>query len=184
MKCVQSWSLIWEKKKWYTWIVGHLLNQKNNSNVKKKLLKLQIWMYECGQTQRAGLWTGEGCGANSNFCQTIYRYSGFYFYLLLCVIYRCLNTCKNNSHMFHFKLFALFWYCNTSNAARRTRGEAPWRAALKDSLLTMEKEYTDILCCTSKLSTRRSPRNEGIVWKWGNLEMISHTTPPTQANNK
>lgn len=24
--------------------------------------------------------------------------------------------------MFHFKLFALFWYCNTSNAAQRTRG--------------------------------------------------------------
>lgn len=38
-----------------------------------------------------------------------------------CVIYWCLNSCKNNPHMFHFKLFALFWYCNTSNGARRTR---------------------------------------------------------------
>lgn len=47
---------------------------------------------------------------------------GFIFIFCSCVIYRCLDTCKNNSHMFHFKLFALFWYCNTSNAARRTRG--------------------------------------------------------------
>lgn len=72
---------------------------------------------------------------------------GFIFIFCSCVIYRCLNMCNNNPHMFDFKVFALFWYCNTSNAAHRTREEAPWRAAL-ETLLTMEKEYTEILCRT------------------------------------
>lgn len=59
-------------------------------------------------------------------------------------------------------------------------GVAPWRAILKDS----EKKYTENSMLRSlpehkPLSVKR--RNS---WKVGNLEMISHISPPTQANNK
>lgn len=86
--------------------------------------------------------------------------------------------------MFHFKLFALFWYRNTSNGAQRTRGEgAPWRAVLKDSARygkgVHRNSVLHFLVEHNLFSMKR--RNS---WKVGNLEIISHISPPTQANNK
>lgn len=138
-----------EKKKWYTWIVGHLLNQKNNSKVNKITCKdptsnaiyLQIEMYKfesCHdwQTQRAGLWTGEKCGANSNFCQTIHRYCGFYFHLLfMCdlpvfqIRARIIPTCFISSCLLYFGIATLQMELN----AQGWGAGAPWRVALKDS---------------------------------------------------
>lgn len=62
--------------------------------------------------------------------------------------------------------------------------EAPWRAVLKDSLLTMEKEYTEILCCTPLVE-----HNLFSMKRWNKLESgetckWSHIFLPTQANNK
>lgn len=52
-----------------------------------------------------------------NFIQVLWFSSIF----CSCVISHCLGARTNNPHMFHFKLFALFWYCNTSNGAQRTK---------------------------------------------------------------
>lgn len=165
------------KRTRYTWIVGHLLNQRNNSTeplVKNQLFKCYLIKKmksasgACSrwQTQRAGLWTGAESGANSNFCQTIYRHCGFYFHLLFM---RDLPVCKNNPHMFHFKLFALFWYCNTSNGAQRTR--VGWGGGTLESdtqrLGSLRKRSTQkILCCASYPSATRSLWKDDIVGKW------------------
>lgn len=120
---MQSWSSIWEKKKWYTWIVGHLLNQKKITPMSRKITL--NCKFECTSVDKpSALDCGlvRGVVQIPTFAKLYIDTVGFIFIFCSCVIYRCLDTCKNNSHMFHFKLFALFWYCNTSNAARRTRG--------------------------------------------------------------
>lgn len=107
MKCVQSWSLIW-KKRWYTWIVGHFVNQKNkskNNQVFKCYLakKLNVLLWNM-TTDKPGVLD---CGCNW-LCRifqllpnyNLYRYCGFYFHFLcVCVIYRCLSMCKNNPYV-------------------------------------------------------------------------------------
>lgn len=165
MTRVQSWSLIWRrKKKWYTWIVGHLLNQKNNSKVNKITCKdptvqmLFTYKLKCASVNHVMIDKPSAldCGLERSaaqiptFAKLYIGTVGFIFIFCSCVIYRCFSTCKNNPHMFHFKLFALFWYCNTSNGAQRTR-VGGWHPGERHSktLLTMEKEYTEILCCTS-----------------------------------
>lgn len=66
--------------------------------------------------------------------------------------------------MFHFKLFALFRYCNTSNGAQRTAGVVVVVGvgvctveSCTQRLLTVEKEYTEILRCATQSSTSCSP---------------------------
>lgn len=187
-----------KKKKWYTWIVGHLLNQENSSKVNRvsseepTVQMLFNYKLRCScmedvdwQTQRAGLWTGEQSGVQiPTFAKLYLGTVGFIFIFCSCVIYRCLNTCKNNPHMFHFKLFALFWYCNTSNGAQRTReGGHPGEQCSKTPL-TMEKgAHTNSVprFWAEHNSFSAKTRNS---WKVANLEMISRISPPTQANNE
>lgn len=72
----------------------------------------------------------------SNFCQINIWYCGVFFFPFFCSfwIYQHLTACKNYPHMYHFKLFALFLYCKTSNGAQCTRcEEALWGAALRDA---------------------------------------------------
>lgn len=152
-----------KKKKWYTWIVGHLLNQKNNSKVNRivwkeptaqmqfnhKLKCTCVAHVDYWQTWLAGLRSREENGANSNFCQTIYRHCVFIFSSCSCVIYRWLTSCKNNPHMFHFlavcsiSVLQHFKWSSTHKGGRHP-GERYWK-----TMLTMEKENTEILCCTS-----------------------------------
>lgn len=115
-------------------IVRHLIDQRDKpitqGNMIVEILVSASWNVQMVEhvedwhAQCSGLWTWQERSANSKFCQTKYRYCGLYLHLCSCVICQCLNMCKNNPHMFHFELFALFWYCNTSNGAQRTRGES------------------------------------------------------------
>lgn len=82
--------------------------------------------------------------------------------------------------MFHFKLFALFRYCNTSNGAQRTAGVVGVGVVTVESctqrLLTVEKEYTEILRCTTQSSTSCSPRKElESVETWRFLDPLRQT---------
>lgn len=155
MKCVQSWSLIWKKKKkkWYTWIVGHLLNRKNNSTKSPKITRkdpavlnafqLHMETYNCRwltNTEPRIVETERSAVQIPTFAKwyTYIGTLGFIFIFCSLVIYWCLSTCKNNPHMFHFKLFALFWYCNTSNGAQRTRGG---RGTLESSTQRLSAHY-------------------------------------------
>lgn len=109
MKCVQSWSFIW-KKWWYTWMVGHSLNEKNNSKVNKSLVKFQLfkcylitnWNVQVWNMKTINKPSALDCGLERGavqiptFAKLYIDTVGFIFIFCSCVIYRCLNMCKNN----------------------------------------------------------------------------------------
>lgn len=119
------------KNEWYTWIVGHLLNQKIEKG-RENPWKIQrchfsliaVWNAQSGALRRLinSACLREERIAKSNFLPNFIQVLWFFSIFCSCVISHCLSVRRNNPHMFHFKLFALFWYCNTSNRAHRTRG--------------------------------------------------------------
>lgn len=130
-----------KKKKWYTWIVGRLLNQKNNSTkspVKNQLVKcylitnwnVQVWIYS-NSASSIVKWRGEW-----HKFQLLDR---FVWVFIFCssVIYRRLTTWKNNPHVSYQAVCSIL-VLQHSWSSMHTEGKAPRRAVLKDSLLTME----------------------------------------------
>lgn len=85
--------------------------------------------------------------------------------------------------MVYFKLFALFWFCNSSNGAQHIWG-GTLESSTKKTLLTMEEKKKNIQksCCTFHSSTSSSPRKR--TFEVGNVGMISFYSQPTQANRK
>lgn len=127
------------------------------------------------------------------FCQIIFRYCGFIFFIFVHVWFSVVSLCtkkkKKNPHMlFYFfpqKCLSFFffkgggWGCNSSNRAQPMRGEAV--GTLESSTQRLCLLYTEIACCTFCSSTSSSLRKRTI--EVGNMEMISHS-PPTQANRR
>lgn len=156
-----------KKKSGILELLGICLTRKITKKSTKSLVKIQLfkcYLITNWNVQVWNMWTIDkpsalDCGLERSavqiptFAKLYIGTVGFTFIFCSCVVYRCLNTCKNNPHMFHFKLFALFWYLFKWSSTHRGRGRGgcayPGEQYSK-TLLTTEKEYTlHKLCCTS-----------------------------------
>lgn len=88
------------------------------------------------------VWRGERCKSQllPNYILVLWVLFSSFVHVWL----TCIPMHASIIPTFHFKLFALFWYCNTSNGAQRTRG---WGGTLESS--------AQRLCSLWKMSTQK-----------------------------
>lgn len=119
----------------------------------------------------------------STFAKLYTRTTCFISIFCSCVIYRCLKPCTNNPHVSFQAVCSILVLQHFKWSSTHTMGGgAPRRAVLGDSHYGKGVQRNSALHFLVEHNSFFMKRWNS--WKVGNLEIVSHIFPPTQANNK